>query len=254
MTFTNTQQSHAHSRYVIDQLYEYDDFMSSIGTLIDMGCGRGLDLDWWATATTRDENPEPLNIQCVGVDLADDPGIGNRYANLAYQKTDFEQQGIDLIDQSRTYDVVWCHDAFQYAIDPLCTLSQWWNITSDGGMLYIGIPQTTNMRRGQQDFTQVSGCYHHYTMVSLIHQLAVCGWDCRAGFFSKQINDPWIHAVVYKSEIGPQDPRTTTWYQLAEQGLIPESAARSVQAHGYLRQQDLVVAWLDKGLQYMGHQ
>ena len=253
MTFSSAQQSHLHSQYVLNQLYEYDDFMASINTLVDLGCGKGLDLEWWATRTTRDDNPEPLNIKCIGMDQFDEFPMVDTYANVSYYKSDFETP-MRLCHDSLEYDVLWSHDSFQYCVNPLATLANWWQVASEGAMLYIGVPQTTNLFRGKQDFTQAPGCYYHHTMVSLIHMLAVSGCDCRAGFFQKDIQDPWIHAMVYKSKIAPQDPKTTTWYQLAEQGLIPESAERSVQSNGFLRQQDLVVAWLDKSLQYMGHQ
>ena len=36
MTFSSAQQSHQHSLYVLNQLYEYDDFMASINTLADL--------------------------------------------------------------------------------------------------------------------------------------------------------------------------------------------------------------------------
>ena len=63
-TFTNAQASHAHSLEILDALYQYDDFMASIKTLADLGCGKeGLDLEWWATRTTRDQSPVPLNIK-----------------------------------------------------------------------------------------------------------------------------------------------------------------------------------------------
>ena len=82
--------------------------------------------------------------------------------------------------------------------------------------------------------------------------LAIAGWDCAGGFFQETPNDPCIHAVVYKGAQEPQDPRKTSWYDLAENNLLPESAAKSVNAHGYLRQQDLTVPWLDHSLTWMG--
>jgi hypothetical protein len=88
-------------------------------------------------------------------------------------------------------------------------------------------------------------------MVSLMHMLAMSGWDCRAGFFRQMPADPWIHAIVYKSSHAPQDPKTTTWHALSELELLPESADRSIYAHGHLRQQDLVVPWIDKSLASM---
>jgi hypothetical protein len=85
-------------------------------------------------------------------------------------------------------------------------------------------------------------------MVSLIHVLAVSGFDCASGFFHKNVTDNWLHAAVYKSSHRPMDPRTTRWYDLAEKNLLPESAAASVSRNGYVRQRDLVLPWLDKSL------
>jgi SAM-dependent methyltransferase len=220
--------------------------MASIGTLVDLGCGLGHDTEWWASRTARDEVPVPLNIKCVGVDLHDRLSAAKKYPNVSYQKTNFEETIHTPAQQ--LFDVLWCFDAFQYCVNPLETLKKWKNIASEGAMLAISVPDTMTIRHRQLAFTQQPGCYYHHTMVSLIHMLAVTGWDCGAGFFSKRPGDPWTHAVVYKSSHPDMDPKTTTWHQLAEMKLLPESAAVSVQAHNYLRQQDLVVPWLDHSL------
>jgi hypothetical protein len=71
-SFRNSEESHAHSRLTLDVLYEHDDFMESVGRVADLGAGPdGLDAVWWATATTRDDPPQPLNIQVVAVDQFD---------------------------------------------------------------------------------------------------------------------------------------------------------------------------------------
>jgi SAM-dependent methyltransferase len=245
-SFINAEASHEHSLQTLNMLYAYDDFMESIVSVVDLGCGTGLDTEWWATRTTRDDNPRPLNIKCTGVDTLNELPIAQKYPNITYQKTDFE--GPVHPPASTKFDILWSHDSFQYAINPVQTLSNWWNIASDGGMLAIVVPQTTNMRRNQLAFTQASACYYHYTMVNLIHMLAVAGWDCKHGFFLKRPKDPWLHAVVYKSNQAPMDPRTTTWFDLMEKKLLPDSADRSVYAHSELRQQDLVLPWLDHSL------
>ena len=115
-------------------------------------------------------------------------------------------------------------------------------------MLVISVPQTILTHRGQLAYYLDSHSYYHHTMVSLIRMLATAGWDCRTGFFQQRLGDPWIHAVVYKSSHAPQDPKTTTWYHLSELALLPESADRSIHAHGHLRQQDLILPWVDKSL------
>jgi SAM-dependent methyltransferase len=251
MKFITSGDSHQHSLETLNALYEYDDFMGSIQTLVDLGCGTGEDLEWWATRTTRDDIPEPLNIQCVGVDLAEQLPIAKQRPNITYQSCDFEGT---IQPPKEKFDVLWCHDAFQYCINPLQTLGNWWHIASDGAMLVIIVPRTIKLDRQRFAYTLDSGCYYHHTIVSLIYMLATAGWDCRSGFFLQHPQDSYIRVIVYKSQQAPQDPKKTTWYSLMEQGLLPESADRSVYAHGYLRQQDLILPWVDKSLMSMAKQ
>lgn len=251
MFFRNSEDSHAHSLQVLNWLYEHDDFMASIDTLVDLGCGQGRDLEWWATRTTRDENPEPLNINCTGVDLVDNLLVARKYSNITYQKNNFEE--LIHTPKKKKYDVLWSHDSFQYAIRPLETLKLWHSIAAPGAMLCLSIPQTTNIKHRKMEFVQPAGCYYHYTLVNLIHMLSVSGWDCASGFFLKAANDPWLHAVVYRSDTAPMDPKIS-WYQLSETGLLPESAVDSINRHGYINQNDLVLPWLDKNLIWYGNQ
>ena len=251
MTFATAQESHQHSLEILDMLQEYDDFMESIGTLVDLGCGTGLDIEWWATRVARTDNPQPLNIQCVGVDQIDQPFGPKQNNNVTYQCMDFEKP--IALPSNRPFDVLWCHDAFQYAIHPIETLSQWYNIASDGAMLVLSIAETQRIHHKKLMFTQSAGCYYHYSIVSLIHMLALSGWDCKSGFFKKNSIDPWINAVVYKSAHKPMNPKTTTWYQLSEMKLLPDSAEASIFAHGELQQQDLVLPWLDHNLSWLGN-
>ena len=121
-------------------------------------------------------------------------------------------------------------------------------------MLALAIPQTTNIHHKDLDFSQQDGCYYHYTLVNLIHMLAVAGWDCKSGFFKRDPIDNWLYVVVYKSETGPFDPKTVRWYDLVDAKLLPDSADKSIMARGYLHQQDLVLPWLDKSLTWLGAQ
>ena len=252
MTFRNDDESHTHSLQTLNTLFEYDDFMESVGTLVDLGCGPGLDLEWWATRTTRDDVPLPLNIRCTGVDIVATPTVVKKHSNIVYQKIDFENT--ENLPKKSKFDVLWCHDAFQYCVDPLATLAKWNAIAEAGGMLSMAVPQTTNMDIRQLSFVQPTGCYYHHTVVSLMHMLAVNGWDCNSGFFLKQPNDEFIHVIAYKSDHAPMNPKTTTWYELAEKNLLPESAIASIHRYGHVRQQDLVLAWIDKSLSWLGQQ
>jgi len=248
--FRNADESHAHSREVLDTLYEYDDFMLSVSSMVDLGCGSGLDLEWWATRTTRDDDPQPLNIKCTGVDLAETLSIARKYPNITYQRNNFEKTVWTPKDHN--YDILWSHDSFQYATNPLGTLDKWWHIATPGAMLIITVPQTTNAEYKKLAFTQPSGCYHHHTIVSLMHQMAVTGWDTGSGFFKKYPDSPWLYAIAYRSEHAPMDPQTESWYSLAKKGLLHESAVDSVNRWGYVKQQDLVLPWIDKNFTAFG--
>jgi len=249
--FRNEDEAHQHSLQILNHLAQYEDFMMSIKTLADIGCGTGRDLEWWATRTTSGDRPSPLNIQCQGIDIVESLPMAHQYTNITYQKVDFESSIYPPPDK---FDVLWCHNSFQYALNPIQTLINWRDITSPGAMLALAIPQTTNIHHKDLDFSQQDGCYYHYTLVNLIHMLAVAGWDCKSGFFKRDPIDNWLYVVVYKSETAPFDPKTVRWYDLVDAKLLPDSADKSVLARGYLHQQDLVLPWLDKSLTWLGAQ
>jgi SAM-dependent methyltransferase len=252
MTFRNAEESHEHSLDILNLLYEYDDFMESVGTVVDLGCGAGLDLEWWATATTRDDPPIPLNIRCVGVDILEKLAVAKKYSNISYQQVDFENT--NALSKKIKFDVLWCHDAFQYCINPLETFKNWRSIANDDAMLIMSVPETVDIHRRVLSYTQPNGCYYHYSIVSLIHMLAINGWNCQDGFFKKTPGDPWFHLIVYKSSHEPTDPKTTTWYDLAEKNLLPKSAVESINRYGFVRQEDLVLPWFDKSLSWLSQQ
>jgi SAM-dependent methyltransferase len=249
ITFGSPQASHAHSLAVLETLYQFDDFMQSIENVIDMGCGAGLDMLWWVTRTTRDPQPRPLNIKCMGIDLAESCAATAKHKYVSYAAQDFEQ----LVKvHKRRFDVIWCHDAFQFVQDPFRTLKQWRDIAAPGAMLALVVPQTTNFSLNREQCEQASGCYWHWTLVNLLHVLAVSGWNCASGFFQKLAGDPWITAIVYRGSYVAADPRKVTWYELCDSGMLPDSVVSSVQRHGYLRQQDLTLPWIDKSLTWFG--
>lgn len=246
IAFGSAVDSHQHALETLQHLERYQDFMRSIDTMCDMGCGEGKDLEWWATRYILDDNDAkvPLNIKCTGVDLIQSVKAAREYSNVVYERRDFEAD----IKTSKKYDVIWCHNSFQYAINPLQTLAKWYDLMTDGGMLALVIPHNTNVVYHHQEFDQPDFQYYNYTLVSTIHMLAMSGFDCKSGFFRKGFDDPWISAIVYKSDHKPMDPRTTKWWDLLEKDLLPECSEASLNKRGYLRQRDLVLPWIDRSL------
>jgi hypothetical protein len=141
---------------------------------------------------------------------------------------------------------MWAHDSLQYSTNPLQTLKHWNEAMNVNGMLLITVPQHTGVEYNKFYSRSHNGCYFNYTPVSLIYMLAVNGFDCRDAYLLKQFNDPWLHIAVYKSDVAPMDPKTTTWYDLIEKNLLNPTVAASVMQNGYLRQEDIVYPWLDK--------
>jgi len=239
MSFSSAQESHEHSFETLAQLYEHAEFMESIDSVCDMGCGKeAFDMEWWSIQNVdTDDAIIPLNIKCTGVDLYDNVLL--KHDNFTYIKHDFEKP---LDDK---FDVIWCHDSFQYVLSPMETLKNWHNMLTENGMLILILPSTTNVEYNRLSVHQPNFHYYNYTLDSLIHMLAVNGFDCESGLFQQQVNDKWIKAIVYKSDIEPLDPRTTTWYDLADKNLLPKTGAESVNKYGYMKRDDLVLPWLN---------
>jgi len=240
--FETPQESHIHSREMLDVIETFYEFMISVNTVADMGGGAGLDAEWWATRETDPDvdttgKAQPLNIKTFVID--DQAKFDVKHSNVTHLKLDMENTGLD----SEQYDVITSHNSFQYALNPISTLRHWWDLCNLNGMLALQIPQTTNIKYNRHDISNPNNEYHHYTLVNLIHMLAVSGWDCKSGLFIKDLRDPWIKAVVYKGEVKPQDPRTTSWRDLANLDLLPDSAVESINKWGYVKQQDLILPW-----------
>lgn len=250
-SFSSQQSAFEHSKkHILDLFYQYDDFMESIGRVVDLGCDtEAFNMLWFANATTRTEQALPLNIKCVG--QSDIKKLIPKHKGISFQKGPPEL----LSSTKKKFDILFCHDTLQFIIDPYQALRNWWHIANQDAMLVIAIPQTTNVEFNNLEFNASLNHKHHYTIPMLIYMLAVNGWDCNGGFFKKEIGDPWIFAIVYKSNIEPMDPYLTNLYTLTEEtDLLPESAVQSITKYGMIRQQDLVLPWLDKNLMDMRQQ
>ena len=73
----------------------------------------------------------------------------------------------------------------------------------------------------------------------------MCGFDCRDGHFKQVRHNPYIWASVYKGAVKPQNPKTTTWYDLKDLNLTPVYLDECINRFGYAKQEHLKVEWLD---------
>jgi len=240
--FKNALESHEHSRDVLDMLYQYDSFMDSIQVIADMGCGVGLDAQWWATLMTRDDPPEPhdylvyavdRNIKQVDHEVLEHP-------NIKFIEADFEQPTIP-----REIDLLWSHDSFQYAVNPMNTLRVWNEQMSINGMLVLNVPLMQTYSYDRIQTRSFSGCYYNHNLCTLLYMLAVNGFDCRDCYIYTAQNYGWVHIAVYKS-MAPMDPASTSWYDLIDKNLVHDSVIASLNTYGHVRQEELIFTWLDK--------
>ena len=241
MMFSSAHESHAHSMQTLQYLDGFTDFKLSIKNLLDIGCGEGLDLDWWANATDNDlENPQPLNINCVGLDVKPKQPYNNK--NIMLVKHDFNTQD-RLPFSERKFDVVWCHDTLQYAHSPLKLLGAISKQMAVNSMLYLCVPSTINVVHHRFKNYTFANQYSTFTLSQLIYLLALNGFDCADAYFKKPAFEDYIEVICYKN----QDPvdYASTWYQLDEFGLLSENMSEIVTRIGYLTDNGLITKWLD---------
>jgi len=244
MAFKTIEESHAHSMGILDLLYGYDSFLDSLSVVADFGCGAGLDVKWWATLETRDDPPEPRNylVYAVDKDVSKIDKDIKELPNVKVIQADFE----DELVVPRKCDLIWSHDSLQYSTNPLLTLKRWNEQMSVNGMLIVSLPQSVYQQYNRPQNNSYDGVYYNHNIVSLMYMLATNGFDCKDAYFYRNSNDPWLYVAVYKTDIAPLDPKTTTWHTLIDQGLVNNSVINSINRYGFVKQDELITTWLDK--------
>lgn len=239
-----------HSLSILNLIQQYDTFLESLKIIADMGCGTGEDTDWWATLMNNEDPPQPYNFSVYAVDrdaskLAQVPNLKNIHKfNSKYDIENLFPVPVDFI---------WAYNSLQYSANPIHTLRMWNSYMNTNGMLVVTVPQDTGIEYYKQYSRGINGCIYHYTPLMLIYMLAVNGFDCRDAYLLKQFNDPWIQIAVYKSNVAPMNPETTTWFDLAEVGLIHPSIVDSLNANGYVKQEEVCMPWLNKELYFIDY-
>ncbi|MDB4378545.1 class I SAM-dependent methyltransferase [bacterium] len=236
----NRSASHSHSLDILWTLAQFHDFMESIDSVIDVGCGDGHDALWWATATDMDEdNPRPLNINVTALDKEN--SIDSNY-ELPKNLT-FKQGDLYTTEFENRFDVVWSHNILHSTNDPLKFLHKMNEFCTDGGMLGLSFPATSNMFYGDPDYRVYREAPHGITMIHLIYMLVLSGFNCREGYFTKQPGTNIISAIVYKDtdEVFGHGEKPLSEYS----ELLPVSCQQQLNKYNYLTNKGLLLDWIN---------
>lgn len=240
-----------HSLSILETIQQYDTFLESLKHIAIMGCGSGEDVVWWATLLNNDNPPQPYNFSCHAVDKDSSKlaQIRSDLNNIHKINNAFDDEHLFSVPM----DFVWAHDCLHYSSNPLLTLRRWNGYMKENAMLALSVPQHTGVEYDRQYSRGYNNCYFHYTPISLIYMLAVNGFDCRDAYLLKRFQDPWINMAVYKTSVAPMDPDTTTWFDLIDKNLLHPSIVDSLNANGHLKQEEIVMPWLDKELYFIDY-
>ena len=168
--FKNADHSHEHSRFVLDRLAEHTDFLRSLRTIVDVGSGAGLDARWWADTIG---NLNITNHTVYAVDRDEKSFDSSLLTNNIQTLTqDYEQ-----LTLPKPADLIWCHNSFQYCLNPLQTLKQWNLQMKTDAMLVLTVPLHVGYKYNRLQTRSYSGCYYSYNICNIIHMLAVNGFD-----------------------------------------------------------------------------
>jgi len=250
ITFKNEYESHEHSLQTLDELYNYDSFLDSLEIIADFGCGTGRDVQWWANLMTRDDPPKPRDYKVYACDLAVKKLLDDdvrKYHNVHMADVDIDSWDPPLPVE---VDFIWSHNTFQYMTNPLRTLHAWNKQLVQDGMLMMVFPMSTYYKYTRPVVHSHNMCYYNHNLIHMMYMLAVNGFDCRDAYFKKEPDDPWLHVAVYKSGVAPMDPKTTTWFDLADKGLLNDTVINSLTKYGYVRQEEVLTMWIDKDLRF----
>lgn len=234
--------SHEHSLLTLNLLDQFDDFKISIKHMADFGCGKGLDLEFWANMHTWDEEGNPgrkLNFNCVGFDLHAEDNVPSR-KNIKYKNHDFNKN--DTI-WSVPFDVVWCHNVMQTIYSPVEFLGKVNKAMATGSMLYLCVPSTVSMYQNRfQNYTP-SQHFNTFTVSQILYLLALNGFDVKDFYLQKEHFTDIIEVLTYK-EREPFDYKTS-WYELADMDILNDNIKELVLRNNILSDQGLITKWLD---------
>lgn len=223
-------------------LNEFRDFIENIEVVADMGCGLGADALWWTTLTNDEGKSREIKINAVDYNV--DTLRVVRHRNITYHESDFSNTDLEHNSQ----DFVWAYNSLQYSLNPIQTLSHWWDIMKTDAMLLITLPYNFSVNDHRDslkiDTEYQHNCYFNWTLGNLIMSLVATGFDCRNSHFKIDKDNRYMQAAVYKLAVTPDVKMT--WYQMCDKKMLPLCIEEAIMKNGNFKETDIVCEWIDR--------
>jgi 2-polyprenyl-3-methyl-5-hydroxy-6-metoxy-1,4-benzoquinol methylase len=172
-------------QYWHDRTGDFVDYVKKLvpyGSIIDMGCGKGLH--------TR-KLAENKKYDVTGVDR--DPPEISKVDNLEFIYHDFS----DNTERNfiKNASAIYCNHMLEHCKNPLDVLVNFWNNLNDKGLLFIAVPPHV-------EYISPGHISMGWSIGQLWYLLSLAGFDCSKGYFKKESHS--IRAIVPK---GPLDSK-----------------------------------------------
>lgn len=149
------------------------------GSMLDVGCGEGFALDWFAKAGWAVEG---IDHSVAGVE-AMNPQIAAQV-----QAGDLFRLVQDRIDSGNGYDLVWLNNVLEHVIDPVGLLTSLRRLVKAGGVLVVTVPNDGSAyqeallesdRIAERFWIAIPDHLAYFTYDSLRRTAEATGWVCR---------------------------------------------------------------------------
>lgn len=211
--------------------------------VLDVGCGLGLQANWWASQRPKLDDDRfglKASTECHAVDLY--PPDAEFANNFYFKQEDYH----NLSFSNEQFDIVWSHYSLEYSATPFKALAEWRRVCKPDGHLYITVPCSFRKKFGKIHTELKPGQQSWFTIVNLIYMLAYTGWLPKDAFFQADVRRGIVRGIIPANPEQPTalDPLEVNLYDLADRGVFDRWVTAMINDRGTFDETNLVITWV----------